>query len=87
MDALADQMTIPLPLRERQTGSVESRLRLQMQADALQPLFSTLEDDSHATGKSPMLDQEHSSETVEESVQFLRLNVRHCPVVPMIIAE
>jgi len=54
--------------------SAQSRLRRQMQADALRPVTSGLgEDDSE---ESHQVKEIFTPETIEEAIQFLRLNVR-----------
>lgn len=59
--------------RERQRNSVESRLRAQMRADALHSVEG--DDDDIDTIIPPGPTQEFFTETLQEAVQFLRLNV------------
>ena len=53
---------------------MQSRLRLQIQADALRPLRSTLDED--ALEESLPAKAIFTPETIEEVAHFLRLNVR-----------
>ena len=58
------------------TDTIQSRLRKQMQAEALQPISNNVEDDVEPLSSAiPPVDQ-FSNEFLEEAVQFLRLQVR-----------
>jgi len=58
------------------TDTIQSRLRKQMQAEALQPISNNVEDDAEPPSSViPPVDQ-FSDEFLEEAVQFLRLQVR-----------
>lgn len=46
-----------------------------MEADALRPLKSGLDDDEDTTDDSPNMKELFTPETIEEATQFLRLNV------------
>ncbi len=73
MDALELHTTLSLPIASKHNiASVESRLRQQMQSDALQPLDDVTDQDQKAVAADP----EFSPETLEESAQYLRLQVR-----------
>jgi len=55
-------------------GVIQSRLKLQMQADALQPLNSGLDEDAP---EEPLNVKEiFTPETIEEATHFLRLNAQ-----------
>lgn len=54
-------------------ATVQSRLRQQMQHDALHPLKS--DDDDNSTEDAPIAKSIFTPETIEEAAQFLRLNV------------
>lgn len=59
-------------------GSHAARLRAQMQADALLPLSSGLDDgeeDDVSTIEAPATTEEFPPEVIEEAIYFLRLGV------------
>jgi hypothetical protein len=68
LDALNERS--PVNLLADSNDTIESRLRRQMQADALLPLPSGI-DDALAPSIAPV----YSQETVDEASQFLRLSV------------
>lgn len=73
MDALELHTTLSLPIASKHNiASVESRLRQQMQSDALQPLDDVTDQDQKAVAADP----EFSPETLEESAQYLRLQAQ-----------
>ncbi|KAK0498471.1 hypothetical protein EDD18DRAFT_1071155 [Armillaria luteobubalina] len=73
MDALELHTTLSLSIASKQNiASVETRLRQQMQSDALQPLDDVTDQDQKAVAADP----EFSPETVEESAQYLRLQAQ-----------
>ena len=79
LDALDDPALVT-SIQQRQAGhSIEGRLRAKMQADALRPLKSTLEDldEEGETGieKSELRKEPYSEEELQEAIQFLRLGV------------
>jgi len=63
-----------MPFEEDPTETVQTRLRKQMQADALQPLGN--EDEEAATKVPPVLMDHFPPDLLEEITQFLRLQVR-----------
>ncbi|OCH88306.1 hypothetical protein OBBRIDRAFT_94146 [Obba rivulosa] len=77
LDALEDSELVAA-LQRRQTGdTIEGRLRARMQADALQPLTSALDDDSSSAAEKPELHKTpYSQEDIEEATQFLRLSAQ-----------
>ncbi|KAG7445834.1 uncharacterized protein BT62DRAFT_980829 [Guyanagaster necrorhizus] len=73
MEALEQHTTLSLPVaRQHHNTSFETRLRQQMQSDALQPLDDVTDQDQKAVAADP----EFSPETLEESAQFLRLQAQ-----------
>lgn len=76
MDAIniTDQSFGTLSDQRHADESAQSRLRRQMQADALRPVTSGLDEDS--LEGSHHVTEIFTSETIEEAIQFLRLNVR-----------
>ncbi|PBL02210.1 RNA-binding domain-containing protein [Armillaria gallica] len=73
MDALELHTTLSLPIASKHNiASVESRLRQQMQSDALQPLDDVTDQDQKAVAADP----EFPPETLEESAQYLRLQAQ-----------
>jgi len=74
LDALEDSELVAT-LQRRQAGdSIEGRMRARMQADALQPLTSALDDDSASGIEKPELRKvPYSEEEIQEATQFLRL--------------
>jgi hypothetical protein len=56
------------------TDTIQSRLRKQMQAEALQPISNNVDDAEQLSSAIPPVDQ-FSDEFLEEAVQFLRLQV------------
>lgn len=64
-------------------AATPSRLRLQMQADALRPIAGLDEDDVEES--TPDDTEIFSSETIEEAIQFLRLNVRTTYYVSFVV--
>ena len=63
--------------RRQHDNSIEGRLKARMQADALQPLASSLEDEEGADPqKSSLSRNPYSEEDLKEAAQFLRLGVR-----------
>jgi hypothetical protein len=60
------------PIHEHHSDSMESRLRLQMRTDALQPLAAI--ENSESITKAMTAADQYSSEVIE-AVHFLRLNV------------
>ncbi|PIL36770.1 hypothetical protein GSI_00460 [Ganoderma sinense ZZ0214-1] len=77
LDAL-DDPTLVTAIQQRQVGhSLEGRLRAKMQADALRPLKSTLEDlDEGGIEKAEFRKSPYSEEELQEAVQFLRLGAQ-----------
>lgn len=71
VDALTSRTTFIMPVATRDRGTIEGRLRHQMRADALRPL-----DDSPDDPKKSMVLREWSTEILQESAQFLRLQVQ-----------
>jgi hypothetical protein len=69
LDALSEHTSIAIIPSTRDPTSVEARLRLQMQRDALRPLA---EDDSEPIAGVSL----YPSETIQEAVEFLQLSVR-----------
>jgi hypothetical protein len=69
MDALTDYSFTPLL---RGGGDIGRRLKQQMQAEALQPLSSEINDGSSVAS---LPTYEWSSDTLQEATQFFRLNV------------
>jgi hypothetical protein len=79
MDALDDHTSGPMLLlsqHDNKNTDIESRLRQQMQADALRPMSSGMDDDP---GKAALPTHDWSSDTIQEAIQYLRLNV--CVVI------
>jgi hypothetical protein len=74
IDALDDRSFAPMLLsqHDNKNTNIESRLRQQMQADALRPISSEIEDDPD---KAAVPTHEWSSDTIQEASQYLRLNV------------
>lgn len=73
MDALELHTTLSLPIASKHNiASVESRLRQQMQSDALQLLDDVTDQDQKVVAADP----EFSPETLEESAQYLRLQAQ-----------
>jgi len=74
MDAIniTDQSFGTLSDQRHADESAQSRLRRQMQADALRPVTSGLDEDS--LEGSHHVTEIFTSETIEEAIQFLRLN-------------
>ncbi|KAK0206236.1 hypothetical protein DFS33DRAFT_572726 [Desarmillaria ectypa] len=73
MDALEQHTALSLPTApQHNKASIELQLRRQMQSDALQPLDDVTDQEQKAVAADP----EFSSETLEESVQFLRLQAQ-----------
>lgn len=64
----------------RTGDTVQSRLRRQMQADALQPTVGS--EDDPLMGESVSIADQFSPDILEEVTQFLRLQVRSCCTVP-----
>jgi len=86
IDALTLHSNVAI-LPENQGDNIQTRLRRQMQADALQPISGNDEDDGEASeGLSAktqsssvgvvQAEDQFSSEILEEATQFLRLQVR-----------
>lgn len=72
MDALQIHSTVALPLlSDNNNASVETRLRRQMQSDALHPLREDA-DDTEVLSADP----EFATDVLEEVAQFVRLQVR-----------
>jgi hypothetical protein len=85
MDALDNHASSPVLLQQdHKIGDIESSLRQQMQADALQPISSGIEDDPD---KATLPTFEWSSDTVEEALQYLRLNVRISPTPAIVFCQ
>ncbi len=81
LDALDDPVLVATIQRQRADHSLEGRLRAKMQADALRPLKSSLDDvdadaDAGDADKTELRKAPYSEEELEEALQFLRLNVR-----------
>jgi len=79
MDALTEHPSIgdfPAVMQPDQPTSVEARVRLQMQSDALQPLPNSAEEEQEGEAAVVTRTDLYSSETIEETVKFLQLNVR-----------
>ncbi|KAI0676863.1 hypothetical protein C8Q78DRAFT_961715 [Trametes maxima] len=78
LDALDDPALVASIQRQRPDHSLEGRLRAKMQADALRPLRTALDDaDADADGeaeKGDLRKAPYSEEELEEALQFLRLN-------------
>ncbi|KAI0370278.1 hypothetical protein BV20DRAFT_995525 [Pilatotrama ljubarskyi] len=78
LDALDDPALVASIQRHRADHSIEGRLRAKMQADALRPLKSSLDDvDDEGGGdadKPELRKSPYSAEELEEALQFLRLN-------------
>ncbi len=84
LDALDDPALVTA-IQQRQAGhSLEGRLRARMQADALRPLKSTLEDldDEGGIEKAEFRKSPYSEDELQEAVQFLRLGVRPLAYIP-----
>ncbi|KAI9001197.1 hypothetical protein BD414DRAFT_406178 [Trametes punicea] len=85
LDALDDPALVASIQRQRPDHSLEGRLRAKMQADALRPLKSSLEDvdpDADADEKAEARQSSpYSEEELEEALQFLRLNVHRLTLV------
>ncbi|KAM5535641.1 hypothetical protein V8D89_010628 [Ganoderma adspersum] len=78
LDALDDPALVTA-IQQRQAGhSLEGRLRAKMQAEALRPLKSTLEDleDEGGIEKAELRKSPYSEEELQEAVQFLRLGTQ-----------
>lgn len=85
LDALDDPALVTA-IQQRQAGlSLEGRLRAKMQAEALRPLKSTLEDleDEGGIEKAELRKSPYSEEELQEAVQFLRLGVRPLRLHPL----
>jgi hypothetical protein len=65
---------IVLSKQDSNHGTIQSRLRAQMQADALRPLDSALDEDT--PGVSLTAKSIFTPETIDEATHFLRLGVR-----------
>ncbi|KAH9894268.1 hypothetical protein C8Q73DRAFT_695078 [Cubamyces lactineus] len=78
LDALDDPALVASIQRQRADHSIEGRLRAKMQADALRPLKSSLDDVDAAANdeKAEARSSPYSEEELEEALQFLRLNPR-----------
>ncbi|OBZ76435.1 G patch domain-containing protein 11 [Grifola frondosa] len=77
LDALDDPALLVSLQRHHVDRSIEGRLRTKMQADALQPLTSGLEDNEDVSVEKPeLLKSPYSEEEIEEAVQFLRLGAK-----------
>jgi len=74
LDALTDHSSGALPNQKHTEESSQSRLRRQMQADALRPVASGLDEDDLEESRHVM--EIFTSETIEEAIQFLRLNAQ-----------
>lgn len=74
MDALTDHSFGGFAIQNSTEGSAQLRLQQQMQADALRPLASLDESDGDAE-ESRHVKEIFTSETIEEAISFLRLNV------------
>ncbi|KAI0650018.1 hypothetical protein C8Q79DRAFT_900584 [Trametes meyenii] len=78
LDALDDPALVASIQRQRPDHSLEGRLRAKMQADALRPLSTALDDvDADTDGeaeKGDLRKAPYSEEELEEALQFLRLN-------------
>jgi len=74
IDALADRSLVALSNQSPKHGVIQSRLKLQMQADALQPLNSGLDEDAP---EEPLNVKEiFTPETIEEATHFLHLDAQ-----------
>ena len=84
LDALDDPALVDAIQRQRAEHSLEGRLRAKMQADALRPLKSSLDDVDavDAEDKAQLRSSPYSEEELQEVVQFLRLGVSRLPVAP-----
>ncbi|KAI0829450.1 hypothetical protein BC628DRAFT_1314988 [Trametes gibbosa] len=81
LDALDDPALTAAIQRQRPDHSLEGRLRARMQADALRPLASALddvdaEDDPSGATKGELRKVPYAEEELQETLQFLRLNPR-----------
>ena len=86
LEALALHGNIPV-IPERQGDSVQSRLRRQIQIDALQPINddADLENGRAEVMKSSLAaEDQYSPELLEEATQFLRLQVCRSSYTPQI---
>jgi hypothetical protein len=83
IDALEQQtpvLKIQHSGREYRKSSIETRLRMQMQEDALQPLSITLDDDTDSELRKTT-GQDYTSDTIQEAAGFIRLDV--CAMSPL----
>ena len=80
LDALDDPAVVVAIERQRADHSIEGRLKAKMQADALRPLESSLDDADDTTDaaadKTALRSSPYSEEELQEVTQFLRLGVR-----------
>ncbi|KAI0346744.1 hypothetical protein BDW22DRAFT_1322252 [Trametopsis cervina] len=76
VDALEDPEVLFALKRQQHDGGIEGRLRARMQADALQPLKSSLEEDGVDDAKADLNKTPYSEEDLKEAAQFLRLGAK-----------
>ncbi|GBE79298.1 hypothetical protein SCP_0204960 [Sparassis crispa] len=77
VDVLEDATIVASLQRQHADRSIEGRLRMKMQADALQPLTNELEDTDALSDKKPEVHKTpYSEEDIEEATQFLRLTAK-----------
>ncbi|TFY69927.1 hypothetical protein EVJ58_g158 [Rhodofomes roseus] len=77
IDDLDDPELVASLSRQQAGNTIEGRLKAKMQADALQPLTATLEDDDAQPEKTELRISPYSEEEIQEARQFLRLNAKH----------
>ncbi|RDX53138.1 hypothetical protein OH76DRAFT_1376385 [Lentinus brumalis] len=78
LDALDDPVLVASIQRHKTDHSLEGRLRAKMQADALRPLKSSLDDiDADDSSEKPELRKSpYSEEELQEAIQFLKLGAQ-----------
>ncbi|RPD61927.1 hypothetical protein L226DRAFT_560632 [Lentinus tigrinus ALCF2SS1-7] len=78
LDALDDPALVASIQRHQTDHSLEGRLRAKMQAEALRPLKSSLDDvdADDGTEKAELRQSPYSEEDLQEAVQFLRLGAQ-----------
>jgi hypothetical protein len=76
LDALGEHSGVSyvFPADGGATQRIESRLRRQMRADALLPLYADISENDEKPVSE--VHGDYSSETIDEALQFLQLNVR-----------
>ncbi|KAI0079655.1 RNA-binding domain-containing protein [Panus rudis PR-1116 ss-1] len=76
LDVLDDAVLAADTEWRKHDDSIEGRLRAKMQADALRPLSSNVEDDDSPEDKKDMRKAPYSEEDIQEAAQFLRLSAK-----------